>query len=413
MDTAFGLFFQGYPSLLKKFRSQQRDVLETNLLPFFKAIAMRGEDAARLFYDDRKFTRRGILQKTQYNNFVATGSPQSEPVITEHKTHTAPAQVMSGESINRLEQIFVEQWQECIDQWQTRSSIVLFNEAEKLLCITACQWLGIPLHEQEINLRAGQLSVLLDADGAVGPRYFRGRTCRKKLEMWLTLLTADLRGGRLRVPDNSVFHSVAFRKDESGNVIDAYSVALELLSVLKPIVAVARHIVFSALALHENQHYTGKLKANAKMYEHFVHEVRRYYPFAPMLAAKVLTPFEYEGVKFDKGVVVMLDIYATNHHENAWKNPGAFYPERFENWTNSNAFNFMQQASHATTIGQSHAGEQITTRLTMAALQFLNEKMQYLVPDQNLSIDINRLPAVPQSRFKIKVHSEFKGLVAL
>ncbi|KGO92333.1 cytochrome P450 [Flavobacterium subsaxonicum] len=412
MDTAFGLFFQGYPSLLKKFRSQQRDVLETNLLPFFKTIAMRGEEAARLFYDDRKFSRRGVLPKPENKSFVATGSLQGVTLNPE-MLHPAPVHAIDLAAIDRLEQIFVQQWHECQEQWQTRSSIILFNEVEKMLCISACQWLGIPLHEQEVNLRSGQFSVLIDADGAVGPRYFRGRTCRKKLEMWLAKLTADLRGGRLRISGGSVFQSVAFRKDAMGNVLDPFTVAAELLGLIKPIVAVARHVVFSAMALHENPNYSHKLKANPNMYSHFAHEVRRYYPFSPMLAAKVLDSFEYEGIKFDKGVVVMLDIYATNHHENAWDNPSVFYPERFENWDSSSAFNFISHSGNSTDFNHQYAGEQITTKLTTAALQFLNENMQYSVPEQDLTVDINRLPVVPQSRFKVKLTAEVKGLKAM
>lgn len=403
MDTAFGLFFQGYPSLIKKFRGQQRDVLETNLLPFMKAIAIRGEEAARLFYDEHKFVRRGDTpHKTTQDNFTGRATLQAAGIPKKNNT-IITAQIPGEASLNRLEYIFKQQWQASQEQWQTRNGIILFNEAEKVLCVSACQWLGIPLHEQDENLRTSQLSILIDADGAVGPRYIRGRTCRKKLEMWLALLTEDLRGGRLNAPKDSIFQSMAFRKDTTGNIINARTIATELLNLIRPVVAVARHITFAALALYEHPHYTVRLKADASLYVHFAHEVRRYYPFSPIMAAKVRSPFEFDGIKFDKGVLVMLDIYATNHHENAWKNPGAFYPERFENWDNKKAFNFILQGSNAININHKCTGEWVTTRLTTTALQLLNENMQYTVPDQDLTVDISRLPVVPQSRFKIKM----------
>ncbi|TRW27581.1 cytochrome P450 [Flavobacterium zepuense] len=408
MDTTFGLFFQGYPHLLQKFRSQQRDVVETNILPFIKAIAMRGEKAAKLFFDEHKFLRQDSARAEQ-STFSAAGIvPADESAFV---SKDLALQVLTPESLSRLEAIFSERLNDCLDHWQTRNNITLFHEAEKVLCIAACEWLGIPLHEQEINLRTGQLSLLVEAEGSVGPRFFRGRTSRKRLEMWLSLLTEDLRGGRLKVAGNTVFQSVAFRKDENGVILDARAAGIELLNLIRPIVSVARHVVFAAMALKEHPQYSNILKETPAMYDNFVHEVRRYYPCSPMMAATVRNEFEYEGIKFNKGVLVMLDVYATNHHEDAWKNPEMFFPERFETIKN-HTFSQAQPAGD-TGVDYARTSGEVAVRLTKSALRFLNEQVQYSVPDQDLSIDMSRIPALPQSRFKLKIESKAAGLVAM
>jgi len=409
MDTTFGLFFQGYPHLLQKFRSQQRDVVETNILPFIKAIAMRGEEAAKLFFDEHKFLRQGAARAEQSALAAAGIVPADESAFV---SKDLALQVMTPESLNKLEAIFSERLNDCLDHWQTRNNITLFHEAEKILCIAACEWLGIPLHEQEVNLRTGQLSLLLEAEGAVGPRFFRGHTSRKRLEMWLALLTEDLRGGRLKVAGNTVFQSVAFRKGKNGVILDARAVGNELLNLIHPIVGVARHVVFAAMALKEHPEYNSKLKDNPALYDSFVHEVRRFYPCSPMMAATVRNEFEYNGIKFNKGVLVMLDVYATNHDENAWKNPEAFYPERFDA-PNDHNFSINTQTASDTGIDHARASEAIAIRLTKSALRFLNEQVQYSVPDQDLSIDMSRIPALPQSRFKLKIENKAAGLVAM
>ena len=61
MDAAFGLLIKGYPYLLKKFREKKQDIIKTRLLLFTKVVAMRGEAAARLFYDEEKFIRKGAI----------------------------------------------------------------------------------------------------------------------------------------------------------------------------------------------------------------------------------------------------------------------------------------------------------------------------------------------------------------
>lgn len=117
--------------------------------------------------------------------------------------------------------------------------------------------------------------------------------------------------------------------------------AVELINLTRPVVAIARYITFAALALHQFPVYQRRILAGEENYaELFVQEVRRYYPFAPFLGARVRANFEWQGYAFEKNMLVLLDVYGTLHDERLWERPTAFSPERFRYWKWSK-FDFM------------------------------------------------------------------------
>ena len=400
MDSAFGVLFTGYPYFLNKFRKQRRDILKIRLL-FMKAIAMRGEEAARLFYNEEKFIRRGAMPKRVQNTLTGSGGVQALDDAAHKQRKEMFMSIMNEASLCKLEQLFSHHWRECQKHWEHKKEISLFKETEKVLCRAACDWVGIPLPEEDVMMRTEQLSALIDSPAALGPRHIKGRFARKKAEAWIIRLVSDIRKGEAAIPESSILYRFSLQREIMGELLDKRIVAVEILNLIRPIVAIARYITFAALALHEHPEYSEKLKDNPELQEQFVHEVRRYYPFFPFMAARVRKTFKHRGMKFKKGRMVLLDIYATNHHEKTWKDPHKFYPERFSDW-DDNIFNFIPRGGGNHDAHHRCAGEWITIRLTKAALVLLNENMEYNVPEQDLTIDMNRIPAIPRSRFRIK-----------
>ena len=107
-----------------------------------------------------------------------------------------------------------------------------------------------------------------------------------------------------------------------------------------------------------------------------------------------------EGRRFAKGTWVLLDLYGTNHNVQIWGGPEAFRPERFSRWDGS-ALDFVPQGCGDHYQGHRCAGEWITIELAKRAVRLLTESMSYQVPQKDLSIDLSRMPAVPESRFVI------------
>jgi fatty-acid peroxygenase len=177
--------------------------------------------------------------------------------------------------------------------------------------------------------------------------------------------------------------------------------AVELLNVLRPTVAVSVFITFAAVALHQHPACRQQLEAGENDYaEMFVQEVRRFYPFFPMVGALVRHDFEWKGYPFPQGQQVLLDLYGTDHDPRIWQEPEVFRSERFRQWEGS-PFDFIPQGGGDHHLHHRCPGEWITLELMKGALRFLAGRITYEVPEQDLAIDYSRLPALPRSRFII------------
>jgi fatty-acid peroxygenase len=80
--------------------------------------------------------------------------------------------------------------------------------------------------------------------------------------------------------------------------------------------------------------------------------------------------------------------------------PEVFRPDRFREWDGS-PFGFIPQGGGDHYADHRCAGEWITIELVKGAVRVLTGSMRYEVPEQDLSIDLSRMPAVPRSRFVI------------
>lgn len=148
--------------------------------------------------------------------------------------------------------------------------------------------------------------------------------------------------------------------------------AVELINILRPIVAIATYIAFSALALHENPECKTKLKNTRDNYlDMFVQEVRRYYPFTPFLGARVKQDFTWKQCDFKKGTLVLLDVYGINHDPRIWDKPYLFQPERFKNH-DGNAYGFIPQGGGDPANGHRCPGEGVTIAAMKLFVEFSN-----------------------------------------
>jgi len=263
-----------------------------------------------------------------------------------------------------------------------------------------CAWAGVPLLEAEVNQRTRDLAAMIDGAGGVGLRYLRARWGREQSEQWIEMILDNIRAHELEVPENSAAYAFAWYRDLEGNLLDKHVAAVELLNVLRPTVAIARYIVFAALALHQYPNCEQKLKDEADYAELFTQEVRRFYPFFPFAVARTRQSFEWQGYHFPEGIKVLLDLYGTNHDPRLWENPEAFRPERFRQWDESR-FNFIPQGGGDHYVNHRCAGEWITIRLMEMTLDFLINSIHYDVPKQDLAVSLSRIPTMPKSRFVI------------
>jgi fatty-acid peroxygenase len=198
-----------------------------------------------------------------------------------------------------------------------------------------------------------------------------------------------------------VVHTLAFHRDINGELLHPQVVAAELLNILRPTVAVAVSLVFGAHTLHQHPDLRQKIENDTDDYTWlFVQEVRRFYSFFPMAAARVRRDFQWKGYQFHEGTQVLLDLYGTNHDSRTWNDPEQFLPERFREW-DGNPYSFIPQGGGNPYLSHRCPGEEIAVELMKQAVRFLVETITYAVPEQNLQIDYGRLPAMPPDGFVI------------
>jgi fatty-acid peroxygenase len=160
--------------------------------------------------------------------------------------------------------------------------------------------------------------------------------------------------------------------------------------------------VFAAVALEENPAWRPRLQCgDQQAVEWFTQEVRRLYLFTPLLGARVRQSFEWKGCQFKKGQLTLLDVHGIDHDERQWERPNEFRPERFRTW-NGSPFNFIPQGGGDYTHNHRCAGEWLTIEALKTCVQLLAGSMTYLVPEQDLRIDLTRMPTLPASGFVIQ-----------
>lgn len=401
MDNSLSLLSEGYqfiPNRLQKFKS---NIFETRLLGQ-KVICISGEEAAELFYDNEQFQRKGAVPKRIFKSLFGVGGVQGMDGAAHAHRKALFMSLMTRERLQDLNELTNKQWEIAIDNWEKKDKVELFKASEEIMCRTACQWAGVPLWAKELKQRTNDLGALIDSFGAIGPRYWRGRQGRIRSERWIKQIILQVRTGKIFAEEDTALNAMAWHEDLNGNLLSLKTAAVELINILRPIVAIARYITFGAVALHQYPETREKLMSYTGDYSQmFVQEVRRFYPFGPFLGAKVREDFTWEDYEFQKGKLVLLDIYGTNHSPELWESPGTFQPERFKDWEGS-PFDFIPQGGGGYDMGHRCAGEWITIEGMKTSLEFLTKRVDYEVPKQDLSYSMVRMPTIPKSRFIIR-----------
>lgn len=401
-ESAPALLLDGYEFIAKRRRRLRADAFRTRLL-FRETICLGGADAARLFYDDTRFQRGGAAPRRAKKTLLGEGGVQGLDDAAHRHRKAMFMGLMTHESIARLAHLAGEEWRRSLAEWEARAdAFPLFPELSLLLLRAACRWAGVPLSEAEQRARAADVAAVIDGSGGFGPRHWRGRLARRRMDHWMTGLVRATRAGELQAPPQSPLAVVAAHRDLDGKLLDAETAGVELFNLIRPTVATDRFLIFCAHALHEHPRCRERLAANDALYgDWFVQEVRRFYPFFPFAVARVREDFVWRGRKFPAGARTLLDLYGTDHDEALWPQPDVFRPERFADW-DGGLFNFIPQGGGDVDRGHRCAGEQAVVALMKTGAYFLAGRMDYEVPSQDLSVSPRRIPAQPADGFIVR-----------
>lgn len=400
MDSTLALKRDPYGFIRKRCRQLGSDVFQTRLLGR-KTICMSGEAAARLFYDSSRFVRHGAAPVRLQKTLLGVGGIQTLDGETHRHRRALFLSVLSDDRVGRLVELAREELLQAVNAWTQMDQVVLYRELQLVFTRAVCEWAGVPVTAHEILSRTQQLTALFDYAGAVGPWPWRSRLARRQSQRWMCDVIRSVRAGELQPMTTSALSQVALYADERGRQLPVRLAAVELLNVLRPVVAVSVYGVFVAHALHAHPHWRQRLQTQATYERAFVQEVRRLYPFFPAVPARVRSDFQWQGCRFAAGTRAMLDLHGTNHDPRTWDAPDEFRPERFDSRTDG-MYKFIPQGGGDPATGHRCPGEPATIALMQMLLGVFVREIAYTVPPQTMDIDVTRLPAMLPSRLLIR-----------
>lgn len=359
-------------------------------------ICLSGQEAARLFYDERYLQRDKAMPRMLKKTLIGEGGVQGLDGEAHRQRKRMFMQLLDSAAVDEVVSLTEQGWRRAIDEWQARSDIELMSEVQSILTDSVCRWAGVPLPSAELTERRDQLVAMIDGAGGIGARHWAARKARREAEIWLQQLIKQARSGELQAAPTTALMVVAHHRNLDGSRLDSRVAAVELLNLLRPTVAVSYFIIYGALELLAHPQWRERLRSDDAMLEPFAQEVRRLHAFFPFTAARVHEGFEWQGYHFPAGTRVMLDLWGTNREASRWSEPDAFQPEPFVDWQD-NAFSFVTQGGGDPAEGHRCPGERLAIELLKVALRTLTREMEYAVPAQDLRIDLTRMPAKPQS----------------
>lgn len=398
LDHSLAFLREGYLYVPNRRKSFQSNLFETRLLGE-RAICLGGAEAAALFYDADKFVRQDAAPKRLLKTLFGEDGVQTlDGAAHAHRKKMFMSLMFPG-NIERLTRLVSREWERALDAAEDET--MLYGMAQEVLMRAVCEWAGVPLGEHEVKQRTDEMRLLFESGTALGPKHIRGRAARSSAESWVRKMVEEVRTNRLLPNEQTALYEFSWHRDEAGELLPADVVAVEVINIIRPTVAVSIYVLFTVLALHQFPGARARLAYGETDSTWFVQEVRRFYPFFPVTAARVKKDFEWDGFAFEQGTLVLLDLYGTNHDPSLWTEPEQFNPDRFKGWTES-PFTFIPQGGGDVDFGHRCAGEHVTIAIMRETIDVFLNRYRYEVPSQDLSYSFVDLPSLPKSGLVLK-----------
>lgn len=369
-----------------------------------EVIAVYGQEAAKKFYDPNNFKREGAMPKLVLKTLFGEEGVQTMDGKSHEHRKTIFMNLMTPKRMEDYHQIVDKNLSEKLDQ--QHGEFDLFDLSKDVLFRSICEWAGIDLSkipkEEVEQLADYQISMISSA--VTNPAtHIKGVENRKKSEKWAQSLIEDARIHPVANKEEVALYAFANATDEQGELLPINVAAVELLNVIRPTVALTVWIALMGHALFSRPDIYQRLRAEfAQLQDSFIQEMRRYYPFFPMLPAFATKDVEIDGYMIPKDSWVVLDLYGTNHDERSIESPEVFRISRYlgkeKHISYDEEYEMIAQGGGKFEAMHRCAGEWITLHTLRVFSDQLVNKYEFSVPDQDWSIPMNQFPTFPNSK---------------
>ena len=335
-----------------------------------RALVVGGEEGARLFYDaDRMRRRRAIPAPTKWALFgkgAVHGLDGAEHALRK-SLFTA---LLDQTAVDLVVASADRRWSRMLDAWPEQDSLAVQAAACVVLGGAALEWVGIDSTPEDVVARSGELFRVVDGFGSFGRRWARSAAARYRSQKWIR--AAVERARRRPETASHVLRTVAAHRGPDGSLLDLDVAAVEVHNLLRPTVAVSWLVTYSVLALSADSALRERIAADEPgVVEAFAHEVRRLYPFVPLLAAVATRDFTWMGQSVRRGQLVVLDVVGSSRDPAAWPRPDEFDVNRFRG-REPGAFELLAQGGGDARTGHRCPGERLAVELVKNAARRLS-----------------------------------------
>lgn len=401
-DDLKSLFNAGYGVLEKLHEEANAPVVKASLLNQ-EIYAVYGQSAAKKFYDAKNFKRANAMPKP----ILKTLQGETGVQTLDGKEHLK----RKGTFMDLMTPDRMEDYRKLLEQTLTAAlekqhgTFELYSLTKNVLFKTICTWSGInlgQLSEQEIDELADDEVAMFEGVNSASD-HLKGVTGRKKAEKWAQGLLEEAREHPLDEDKNLALYVFAKATDTKGNLLPLQTAAVELLNIIRPTVAITVWVALMGCVLFDNHEVYQKLADNFdELQDSFIEELRRYYPFFPMIPATTIQDVEIDGYTIPKDSWVVLDIYGTNHDTRSMEDANTFKVDRFVGKTKQVSYDeeYKMIAQGGGDFRKMHrcAGEWITLHTLRVFSDELVNDYSFSVPEQDWTIPMNQFPTYPRSK---------------
>lgn len=371
------------------------------------ALLVRGARGVELFYDNERIQRDGAMPEIVSGGLFGEGSVHGLD-DEAHRVRKAlfVRAAMDEDAVAALLDDARQEWSAQMEAtWLRGRPASVYDNAVEVYGRSILRWAGIRTPDRETATRiARDEAEIVDGFAVVGPAYLRAKWKRRRCDGWFTEQVRLARAGMIQVRQGSAFDLVLNHQDADGELLSDHLAAVEVQNVIRPTIAVARFAAFLALALHEHPNWRERIFAESRERDTTINgpvaiavaeEVRRFYPFVPLLPGVARTDLEVDGARLDKGDRVLIDIFGTNRDERHWDRADTFDPERFLDTGAVFAEHFIPQGGGVVETGHRCPGETITVGLLALTAAELSRLDAMLAVGEDLTFRMGRMPTMP------------------
>jgi fatty-acid peroxygenase len=404
IDRSVLLTRHGYLFTAALSEKERRRLYESGavVIPFLgrRTLLVSGDTGVGLFYDEERIARHRAVPAPIATSLFGPGAVHGLDDEAHRHRKALFLQALGEEELDRLTAIARRRWRRELDRWRQDGVGEVYAAAVVAFGSSIVEWAGIDEPEPEMARHAQWLADIVNGFGVLGPAYVKAVVARRRSDAWATRLIRRARASG-DAPSGSWVDRVASFVDADGQPLPERTAAVELLNILRPTVAVAWLAAFAALALEEHADWRVLISDERPsdrplLAEAFAHEVRRYYPFVPVLAGRARHDFEFSGQRMRRGQRVLLDVYGTNHGTE-WEDPWSFLPGRFLDVDPCDIPHFIPQGGGPRETGHRCPGEGVANRLVAVAVSELAKIDPVELPPQDLQFSMRRMPTRPAS----------------